>query len=444
LIQLARFRPLRYNPEAISFISRVVAPPYDLIDEREAEELRQRDPHNVIHLILGKAGPEGRSDAEYESAAETLRRWCGEGVLFLESVPAVYVCEQSFELRGQQYTRRGLLTALLLEEPASGNMLPHEQTTAGAKADRLRLMEACRAQLSPVFGVFSDSGARVDALLGRMCGGELIYEFQTADEIACRIWRVTDSQQISDLAVLLANENLLIADGHHRYETALAYRQKHRSADGPRGAAPEDFLLVFGVSTRNSGLAVLPTHRLARAGAAFDADDLLRRLQKHFNVRKLHVECPGDLQEVVAEWETTEETIGCYLAGGRLVLLQTSDNRLPDAALPPPDEEGRRLPVAILHYGVLAPLFDLAADMRTDSARLRYEPDVDQMYWGVESGRFDVGFLLPPLDPPTLEKYARSGYTMPPKTTYFYPKVSSGLLFYPLGERASAPCLVSP
>ena len=160
MLQIAPFRPLRYDPERISFISRVIAPPYDIIDQVEADALRQRDPHNAVHLVLGKEPPGGRPDTEYGEAADALAAWRREGILLREPEPSVYVCEQEFTVGDRSYTRRGLMCVMLLEEFSSGRVLPHEQTMAGPKADRLRLITSCRAPLSPIFGVFSDPSGR--------------------------------------------------------------------------------------------------------------------------------------------------------------------------------------------------------------------------------------------------------------------------------------------
>ncbi|MHC4592336.1 MAG: DUF1015 family protein, partial [Planctomycetota bacterium] len=189
MIQIAPFKALRYNPEEISFISRVVAPPFDVISQEDAQELRDSDPHNVIRLTLGKVGKDGRSDEEYERAAEVFAAWLRGGVLVKEDTPAVYVCEQAFALDGERHVRRGLICAMLLEEFSSGSVLPHEHTMAGPKDDRLRLMTACRANLSQVFGVFSDAEGQVDGLLEEMARGIPLYEFCGTDSVAYQVWR---------------------------------------------------------------------------------------------------------------------------------------------------------------------------------------------------------------------------------------------------------------
>ncbi len=444
MIHIAAFRPLRYNPDRISFVSRVVAPPYDLIDADAADELRARDPHNVVRLTLGKEDGQDHSEEDYRRAAALLQKWRRQDVLVREPVPSVYVCEQCFELSGRELVRRGLICTVLLEDPSGGNVLPHEQTTPEAKADRLRLMEVCRASLSPVFGVFSDQTGQVDRLLHDLETEAPLYEFGLPDGIGYKVWRVSNREALGALAAVLAEENLLIADGHHRYETALAYRERHRQGEGPPGSQPEDFLLTFGVSAKNDGLVVLPTHRLARSPEEFYADRLVTTLQQYFTVEERSVGGPKELAELAGGWTAGEPLIGVYLGRGRLLLLDTDRHDLPSTVVSPDQGERARLPVTVLQYGILEPLFDIPAQSRSYSGRLRYEPNPREVHRFVESGQFDAGFLLPPVDPLAVERVARSGQTMPPKTTFFYPKVPSGLVLYPFENSSTQPVVLEP
>ncbi len=442
MIHIAPFRPLRYEPREISFISRVVAPPYDLISQAEAEELRRRDPHNVVRLILGKEGKSERCPADYEEAALTTARWRAEGILVREPEHAIYLCQQSFTLDEEQFVRRGFLSAILLEDGPSARILPHEHTTRRPVRDRLRLMEACRASLSPIFGIFSDTNRQIDQFLAQQEDEGPLYEFCTPDDICYRVWRITDSGIIGRLASLLRKEQLLIADGHHRYETAVAYRDKHRDAQGKPGSAPEDFLLAFCVSARNPGLRVLPTHRLVRTEGPFDPNWLADSLAARFALEESHIGSPRQLQEVLRSWHPEEAVIGCYLAGNRLLLIRPGDEgfRVPDSVPGPPPL--RRLPVTVLHYSILRPFFDIPCKLEEPSQRMRFSADLEQIYWAIESGRSDAAFLLPTISPGTLAKVARSGHRMPPKTTWFYPKIPSGLVLYPFEDDDKLPRLL--
>ncbi|MHC4479377.1 MAG: DUF1015 domain-containing protein [Planctomycetota bacterium] len=431
---MAPFRALRYNPAKISFISRVVAPPFDVIDADRAEELRQRDPHNVIRLILGKGPEDGRPPEDYEYAAETLSAWRRDGFLMVEPEPAVYACEQAFELDHQQYVRRGLVCAVLLEEFSAGNVFPHERTMSGPKADRLRLMEASGANLSQVFGLLPDRDGRADALIKDMAAGLPLYEFRGADTIVHKVWRCQDEGTICELADLLRAEDLVIADGHHRYETALAYQHAHRAGSGPPGTAAEDFLLVFCASVRNPGLKVLATHRLVKAPSGFDLRAMIEALREQFEIAEHAVPGPGGLRGLFRAPRVAGDCIGCYLPGERLLVLRPRSREVLAEQMPPRLPAWQRLPVTQLHYAILAPYLELPPDREEADPRLTFTHSIEEVYWAVEGGRSDVAFLLPPLQPEAVTEVATGGERMPPKSTFFYPKVPSGLLFYAFDE----------
>jgi uncharacterized protein (DUF1015 family) len=435
-MQIAPFRALRYNPERISFISRVVAPPYDVIPDARAQILRESDPHNVIRLILGKGNEGLHADVEYQKAAATLKVWRRDGVLVREERPALYVCEQTFRVFGEERVRHGLLCTALLEESASGRLLPHEQTREGPREDRLRLMQACRAALSPVFGIFHDGLGVADAALRALASGWPLYEFRT-DEVAYRVWRVTDQDDIRRVAEALAKEQLLIADGHHRYETAVTYRAASRSPELPPGRAAEDYLLLYCVSARDSGLAILPTHRLVKAPEGFDRERFLRAASATFLVEKEPAMTPESFAAFVRG--LGPRSMGCYGGPGHVYRLTDHGLDPLQASLPERSAQWRKLPVTLLHYLLLEPLLGIPAESAEVDQRLLFTPDAEQVYWSVEGGRYDLAFLMSPTQVSTVEAIARSGERMPPKSTYFYPKIASGLAIYPFDDADCVP-----
>ena len=430
MLEIAPFRALHYDPAKVSFISRLVAPPYDLIDPDDADELRRRDPHNVIRLILGKEGPTGRRPEEYGQAAATFAEWQREGVLTAAQEPGVYVCEQAFTLDGTPYVRHGLICTILLEEFSSGQVLPHERTMEGPRADRLRLMEACGASLSQVFGVYSDPQGRADAATREMAQGAPFYEFADPDGVAYRVWRVTDARRIQAVASLLRVEVLFIADGHHRYEAALQYRALHRPANAPPGCAPEDFLPVFCVSVKNAGLRILPTHRLVRSPGAFDPGAFLHAVSARFTVVERRVTGPEELERAFRESIEPTDDIGCYLGRERFYVLSLKSQDMMDRALADRPPAWRRLPVTRLHYAILDPLLNIPAEGPAPAGSVEFTQHIAAVYWGVEAGRFGAGFLLPPIPAAIVETVARARHRMPSKSTFFYPKIATGLAFY--------------
>jgi len=428
VIRIAPFQPLGYSPSGVSFISRVIAPPYDVIDAVDAEKLRERDRHNIIRLILGKPGPHGHSPAQYEHAALTLDRWRAEGVITCQEEPAIFVYEQQFKVNGQTVERMGVMCALLLPEEGEVGARPHEHTMSGPKADRYELMKACRAALSQVFTIHSDADGAADALAHEMAAGEPLHQFCDQDATIHKMWVVTDPSQIARFAASIAGETMFIADGHHRYETALRYREEHR-AGGPNGSCPEDFVIVFSVSVRNSGLKVLPTHRLVKKEGEFDKQAFVDAIKPHFDIGMQQV--PG-AKELAAAFEPHQEKgdrIGCYLRDRTLLVLRAkAGTNRPSEQLVDPLQV---LPVAQLHHDILGPHFAVPSDIKGQHDRLMFTQNVEDMYWAVESSRYDAAFLLPPPSPEHVLRVAEAGERMPPKSTFFYPKVASGLIIYP-------------
>ncbi|MHC4591739.1 MAG: DUF1015 family protein, partial [Planctomycetota bacterium] len=266
-----------------------------------------------------------------------------------------------------------------------------------------------------------------------------LYEFCGTDSVAYQVWRIEDPEPIRQVAALLQSETLLIADGHHRYETALRYRQLYRPDDVPPGNALEDFLPIFCVSAKNPGLKVLATHRLVKAPAGLGLQELPTLLGGTFDVVEASVGGPEDLKEALRPPRFDSGAIACYVHPQRLLVLRPKTREALDASLPDRLPEWRSLPVTWLHYAVLDPLFGIPVERESGHPCLAFTHDVEDVYWAVESRRFDAAFLLPPVAPATVERIAGAGERMPPKSTFFYPKIATGLVLYGLGAKDSVP-----
>jgi uncharacterized protein (DUF1015 family) len=398
-----------------------------VIAKERAQELREADEHNIVRLTLHKDSDQARPPDAYRDAARLLAEWREQDILIREPLPCIYLIEQTFSLGGEVLTRRGLLCATLLQEPDSGNVFRHEKTTTGPKLDRYKLMEACKASLSPVFGIFGDQQGEVRTLMPRLRQGEPVAEFTTEQDIGYRVWRVTDRRHLETLGDILRDEALVIADGHHRYETAVVYRRKNRSADGPPGSVPEDFLLTFCVPATDPGLRIRPTHRLVKSPEGFSMDALASAVSRYFDTNEVKVASVEEIEQTIAGWQAGGRRFACFGAGGRLLEFspREAETRGQD------EEDSTRLPVNVLHRAIMPQILDLPEDAQDDRDRLVYEAEPETLYWDVESGRFDLAFLLPPLSPQTLDRLSRGGRLLPSKTTYFYPKIASGLAIYP-------------
>jgi uncharacterized protein (DUF1015 family) len=281
---ISSFLPLRYNPEIIPDLGAVIAPPYDVISDEKRRMLVDRDPHNVIRLIL----PEGDESNRYRRAGELLSEWIASETLISEGMPALYPYAQRFDhpTGGDRIERRGFIAAVKLEPFSAGTILPHERTLSGPKQDRLRLMEATDADLEPIFGIYRDgdrsSSQRLDAL---MESREPLVVATDSDGVEHRLWRITDPEEIAPFVGDLADNVIFIVDGHHRYETAMNYQRERRAANPslPDGS-PVDSIMMFIAPTSDPGLLILPTHRVLHSLPGFNFDAYLESLRGHFDL----------------------------------------------------------------------------------------------------------------------------------------------------------------
>lgn len=422
MARIAPLRALTYNHDKIESLSSVTAPPYDVINGDERRRLMERHPHNIIRLVLDKPRAGGREDGEYEQAASLLQQWRQDGVLVRDKEPSIYVCRQTFRVGDRTISRTGFLAGLFLERLGEGQVFPHEKTMPTPREDRLQLMRACRANLSPVFTIYSDPDGDCAEFVRGVEEREPLHEFERGGDQRCALWRVQDEDWQQRLRELLEPQTVCIADGHHRYETALSYRDEARSSSAPSGDAPEDYALALFVSVADPGLTVLPTHRVLRADE-LDHEALLEHLQSSFNV--MPAPDGGTLAE---RWDALREagaSIGYYAPDGTLYGITLPSEEQDDDGEPSLES----LPVSILNDSILRPLFGGSDDeLRCE---LDYHHRAADVQEDVDDGDWQAGFLLPPLPPRVVERIARSGGRLPPKSTYFYPKIPSGLLIYP-------------
>lgn len=428
MVDIAPLKPLRYAPEVLE---NVIAPPYDVIDAELRRRLGARDPHNVVHIDL----PEGEGDARYAHARELFLGWQREGVLVRDETPGYFRYAQTFEPPGggAKVTRRGFFALVKAVPYDARQVLPHERTLVGPKADRLALSRATRAMLSPQFMLYSDPGGNLDAELD---SGAPLARFTTDDGILHQLWKVSDPAAVARITTTLAPGQLLIADGHHRYETAVALARELDDEARAAGKAPSaraEHLYTFALLANGDdpGLVVFATHRLVHSLPSFDFDDLVRRAAPLFDVRVL----AGGLPEARSALEAEARPAVCAVGrGGRSALLVLS----PRADLAAHPVLGRRAAVlressvALLHDGILQDLLGITPEAQAAKLNLRYVQDARQGAAELESGAAQVLFLMNPTPVETVRRVAEAGEVMPQKSTFFYPKVPSGLLFHTL------------
>lgn len=423
------FRARMYRHEPGADLSALAAPPYDVVSPEDRTALLARDAHNVVALEL----PEGPLDPEvpgnrYETGAATWQRWFDEGVLVDDDVPAIYVVEQSWEHEGRPVRRRGFVAAVRLHPFSDGVVLPHERTLPKAIADRLNLTRSTAANLSQVFGLFSDPAGETNALFDATIAGEPSCHATDDDGVVSRVWAIKDPDTIAAVAGIIGDRPVFIADGHHRYTTALAYRDERRAADAAAGIAPVDpaydYVMMTLVNMDDPDLVVLPTHRLARAEGAFDAAAFWDRLAEHFDLTEL-VGAPAQ-----ALSDAPRTAFAVRTADGTLRLATLKESADPTALIAGDHSDAwKRLDVAVLQELILKPLFGIDPDVPASLDRLAFaKKESDAL-----ASDADAVFLLNATRMDQLREVALAGETMPQKTTYFYPKLASGLLMRSLG-----------
>lgn len=451
--QISAFRGLRYNLGQVGSLSSVVAPPYDVIDPQLQQQLHDANDHNVVRLILNQDQPgDDDNNNRYTRAAALLKQWRREGALVEESDPAIYVYHQHYSANGEEYTRRGFMCRCRLERFGEGNIYPHEETHGGAKADRLKLWKACRANLSQIFGLYPDNMNQAQVILEGAIAGHTPLEATDHLGVKNQLWPLTDLEAITMLESVLAQLPIYIADGHHRYETACNYRdevaEKWRADHGEDlpDDHPANYVLMMCVSMSDPGMQVLPTHRLFRGLPAMTSGQLVEKLGDCFDTEPAGTG-PDRALSLWEEIETEDEqgTMAFYTAEDDTWTLaritEAGEQKLAEVASER-SEDWRSLGVSILHRLVVDTLLDAPNLPAPKYVRaldevppgLREGDSAGRDLTGQEGsgGRFELACLVMPATLEHIRQISSHGERMPAKSTYFYPKVLSGLVINPL------------
>ncbi len=417
------FKALYYDQAVAGSLQHLAAPPYDVIDPEQRAELQSRSPHNVVAIDLPE-DPEGGD--RYAHAAKLLDAWRAEGAVVEDDEPAIWALVQDYTAPdGRRLTRNGFFARVRVEDYGPGAIRPHERTHPGPKADRLSLTRATQANLSAIFSLYSDPELRAwRALEPATQAGEPFGEFTEADGTHNRIWRVADPDAIATVTRATSDAELLIADGHHRYETARVY------AEEIGGEGAHRYVLMCLVALQDEGLTVFPTHRLVDGLKDTDKPEkLASTLKQAFEIEQVAVEDlvpPDDAPGIVMGYMDSH-----FKRPFRLTL---KDQAIADAALADMPEPYRRLDTAVLEALVLTGPVGLSEDDISHLDGLGYARSFEEARELVESGAFDAGFFLRGIPVAQIQEIAAAGVNMPPKSTYFFPKVPTGLLFNPLLE----------
>lgn len=437
---IAPFRGLRYNPEKIERLEEVVTPPYDVIDERAQAAFLARNPFNMIQLDLSKnVTAAGMTDERYSRSRQLLDEWQRQGVLTRDNRPAIYLYYIDYQHpSGRRLTRKGLVCLTGLAEFSEGIVKPHEQVFRGVVTDRLRLLDACRTQFSQVFSLYPDATGEVMALLEGAREPEPLGQCEDKDGCRHSLWRVTDPAVLGRARQLFHDKCLYIADGHHRYNTALQMRELMAQRQGGVAAdSPFNFIMMYLCAMEDPGLSVLPTHRLVRLPAT-RADELVARLAPSFAVEEIR----GGTREVLMaevlarmdELRASTSSFGLYHPGeDRCFLLVIRAGQMETAGLAEMAAELRQLDVVVLSELVLERCLGLDHHRCEEEHLIDYFSDPDEaldkaVKESLERERDSVVFLMNNTLVSQVRQVSDAGLIMPHKSTYFYPKIMTGLV----------------
>jgi len=417
------FRALRFSSRA-GGIEDVVTPPYDVIDPADRARFAGSSTHNLVHLTL----PEGPADGSvsgnrYERAAKLLKSWLDSGALEVEAGPSMTVVRETFTHDGAEFARTGVEVAMRLASYEEGSIFPHERTLSAPKADRLSLMRATATQPEPVFMLVPDEDGDLRHAIAAMTSREPDHAISGPDEAKRSAWIERDSEKLAAVERAMAGLPAIIADGHHRYETALAYRDELAAAGGDPGEAA--FVLAHVVPIGDAGLVVQPTHRTLARPAGLDMDTFLSKLEEKFAVEPITRD--GAVEFARSEPSGAEPQAFVVALGGpeRLLRATLKDASAMDARAPDRAGAWRALDVPCLHLLVLEDMLGITPEEITAGAA-KYGHDAAEAIASAVDGADSISFILRPTPPGAVAAVARAGERMPQKSTYFYPKVASG------------------
>ncbi len=425
--KIKAFKGIRYNPEKVD-LSTVICPPYDAISSQELEDFYGASPYNAVRLVLGRQLPkDSKTDNRYTRARDFFHQWQKETVLMEDSEPALYYHEHTYYIGDHVHTRRGIIASVHLEDDEKKNIRPHEYTHKGPKLDRLRLMNEVRMNFSSVFGIYSDPKKTVENKLRSSLGTPQV-EFEATGGESHRLWIIKELPLIDQFTKLMQNKKILIADGHHRYETARTYRDRMRTATGKTdGNQSFDYIQMY-LTNKDEGITLLPTHRVVPDSMGVGLVDLEYRIKEIFNM------IPYDNRKsfLASLTKGGRGTMGLYVKGiPRYYLLELADDINLASFLPPSTHPLlRKLDVTLLHECILEPIMGISH--ATTGTRLIYTSSAEHALNLVTKEKADIAFLLNPTSMEDLLEIADAGLKMPQESTSFHPRIPTGLVFHSL------------
>lgn len=424
MAEILPFAALRYSREKVGDLSLVTAPPYDIITQEMQDALYRRHPCNIVRLIRGKG------ENFHEEAGALLKKWREEGVLVRDTQPGIYLYRHRYKVfgRGPTRTRKGFVALVKLEDFGPGKALPHERTFTGPRNDRLLLLETTRANLCPIFALFSHKD--LDALISQLMAGRPECRATDDDGMEHALWKMTDKNHIESIRNAMTDRGFLIADGHHRYEASILFRDRQREISPGGGAGPHEYVMMYFTSIEGKGLTILPTHRLVSGLTDLDREGYLTRMEKLFSVMEFPLSggeqwARDMLMEGMRKLGTKTRAFGLMFQGDRayyLLALKERELRSDEVM-----ERFTNTPGALLDLDVTLLHSYLLPELSQGELLLEYVHRAEEAMDAVGKGRAQAAFLLNPTKIAQIVRVTEAGEVMPQKSTYFYPKLLSGL-----------------
>ena len=425
MVAIVPFKGLLFNQEKTGPAEEVTAPPYDVISPQLQDELYAKNPFNVVRLILEKQYPEDNEENNrYTRSCATFKKWIEDDILIKDEKPGFYVYSQEYTSESETVYRVGFFSRVCIEDFSSGNICPHEFTLAKAKKDRMNLMKACRANFSPVFGLFSDPTGEVDVKLHEIMKSEPFAIIKESG-ILNKVWRLENEETLAFITKQFVNKKIFIADGHHRYETALSYHKE--IANGVGDSAD---VMMFLTNLEAQSLAIYPIHRLVKSPTPFNEINFMGQIKNYFDVELLDEKTGKDQIIKALDCSSEDDIVFCiYLGHGRsyFIKIKEKSNILPLLAKDE-TEELKVLDVAQLHTLVLKSILKIDTKNPSNQHYVTYKVDITEALSRVDSGEFDLAFFMNATRIDQVRNLAEKGIRLPQKATFFYPKLLSGLV----------------
>ena len=428
MIRIAPFRALCYSRKKIKDLSKVIAPPYDVISKDEQDKLYKKSAYNFVRLDLSQ------DPDSYNAVAQLLGEWQNQGVLERDETPAIYFSSHSFKLKSdEQKVRLGFFALTELQDFSTGAIRPHEKTLDAPKEDRLKLMLACNAQLSPIFVLYAQPKQMVNRTLSVAVEGMAPFietELDSGDEL--KLWRVSDPAVIAKVQAEMAEQTLLIADGHHRYEATLRYRDQLRSEHGPgTGNEAYNFILTYFANIDDDNVVILPTHRLVRGFTHKPFLELEEALQTYFYLEQ-HPKTPegkSSFLKALKNGAKKHRVIGAsFKRDPRYLILRLKNKRIMQRLAKDLSAPLRELDVSTLHLLILEHILGMSPAEQVGGTTIRYSQDDELVLQALEKEDYQAAFILAATKKDEIQAIVAANEKMPQKSTYFYPKLSSGLI----------------